>query len=550
MITVWTQAYNTKRYIRQCIESVLAQTYTDFEYLIVDNGSTDGTGEIIDEYASKDSRIRVLREPENYRGIRYSLLLDNINGEYFAALDSDDWLDRDFLERLLEWCEEDNLDMCVCGSMYHHEDFRTEGLLRNPPAKEMFTHSEIPRNFGLIHSFLRTTWGKLVRAKCIRQADLALFKRLVDMQCNGTDTAFTVSVFDACERIGMLNRCMHHYRIRGGSAFHEYDPKRYAAYELLHEQSLNLLARFGPVSEANRRFTNRVFLHAIKDIFGICVDAKLSESDKITEIAEVLSKPRVVETRKADAWDDWRILQPYLEWVLVHKRTAEISNEVLRKILLFAEPLLFETLSERDLGVLLKNDRAAIDIVLGDYRSAYETLVKTAEVDGCPIPSAEEFCIAKSGGDDAEHLAYLLQMGEIHASRQHSVLVHALRIMNRNRLLSCVVLDESVFTFPDVIMAIYKGDLAAAIGRAAELMECRAFEERLQLAALMRYVSAAATDVQAFVYFSKVHAAELLKANLLPQATEALRDLNEMLPHDPEVQELMEYLPPGKKGEQ
>ena len=65
MITIYTQVYNAKPYIRQCVESVLHQTYPHFEYYLADNGSTDGCKEILEEYAASDSRIKLFRNEKN-----------------------------------------------------------------------------------------------------------------------------------------------------------------------------------------------------------------------------------------------------------------------------------------------------------------------------------------------------------------------------------------------------------------------------------------------------------------------------------------------------
>ena len=112
-ITIYTQAYNTKSYLDQCVSSVLSQTYTDFEYLLLDNGCTDGSSEILEQYAKRDQRIHLIKFEKNQRGQRLTLTNQYATGEYYAVLDSDDWWELDYLERLIGFLECNSLDLAV-----------------------------------------------------------------------------------------------------------------------------------------------------------------------------------------------------------------------------------------------------------------------------------------------------------------------------------------------------------------------------------------------------------------------------------------------------
>ena len=92
MVTIYTQVYNTKSFLPQCIDSVLKQTYQDFEYVLVDNGSDDGCQEILERYAAQDCRIRLVRFEANRIGpIWLQIAQESSPGKYIANLDSDDW---------------------------------------------------------------------------------------------------------------------------------------------------------------------------------------------------------------------------------------------------------------------------------------------------------------------------------------------------------------------------------------------------------------------------------------------------------------------------
>ena len=99
-ISVIVPAYNTEKYLRRCIDSILAQTFTDFELLLIDDGSTDQSGEICDEYADKDVRIKVFHKANGGVSSARNVGLDNALGEYICFCDADDWVDNDYFEQM------------------------------------------------------------------------------------------------------------------------------------------------------------------------------------------------------------------------------------------------------------------------------------------------------------------------------------------------------------------------------------------------------------------------------------------------------------------
>jgi glycosyltransferase involved in cell wall biosynthesis len=127
MISVIMITYNREQYVRNMIEDILGQTYTNFEYIIIDNGSTDASGKIADEYARNDKRIKVihLNEPKSI-GCARNLGLKKSIGEYIAYVDDDDRVEPDFLEFLMSLIEEHNADISMCGAT------EGDGTTRNP----------------------------------------------------------------------------------------------------------------------------------------------------------------------------------------------------------------------------------------------------------------------------------------------------------------------------------------------------------------------------------------------------------------------------------
>ena len=101
-ISVIIPVYNTEKYLHRCIDSILAQTFTDYELLLINDGSKDNSGTICDEYAKKDSRIRVVHKENGGVSSARNMGLDNAKGEWICFIDSDDWVEKEYLKVLYQ----------------------------------------------------------------------------------------------------------------------------------------------------------------------------------------------------------------------------------------------------------------------------------------------------------------------------------------------------------------------------------------------------------------------------------------------------------------
>jgi len=115
LISVIIPAFNVEKYIHRCMESLIKQTYSHLEILLVDDGSTDETGNICDKYAQKDNRIKVIHKKNGGQSEARNYALDIANGKYITFLDSDDYISEDYIEYLYNLLKNNNADISVCG---------------------------------------------------------------------------------------------------------------------------------------------------------------------------------------------------------------------------------------------------------------------------------------------------------------------------------------------------------------------------------------------------------------------------------------------------
>ncbi|MDY6045843.1 MAG: glycosyltransferase family 2 protein, partial [Anaerobutyricum sp.] len=151
-ISMIVPVYQVEKYIAQCIESVINQTFHDFELILIDDGSKDNSGKICDSYAEKDNRIRVIHTENKGAAAARNMGLEQASGRYITFLDGDDYLAENMLERLYEVIDGSEYDVVVCDFLnllpdekenfiVHLQDMEING-------REVLTHWKNRKNYG------------------------------------------------------------------------------------------------------------------------------------------------------------------------------------------------------------------------------------------------------------------------------------------------------------------------------------------------------------------------------------------------------------------
>ena len=115
MVSIIVPIYNTEQYLRKCIESILNQTYKNLEIILINDGSIDKSGLICDEYAYSDSRINVIHNVNSGVSAARNIGLDNASGKYITFVDSDDYIEKNYIETLVNAIEINNAELAICG---------------------------------------------------------------------------------------------------------------------------------------------------------------------------------------------------------------------------------------------------------------------------------------------------------------------------------------------------------------------------------------------------------------------------------------------------
>lgn len=171
LVSVIIIAYNIEQYIEKCLDSVLNQTYTNLEIMVVDDASTDKTRQICDEYVGKDSRVKVIHLSKNEGAANArNLAIENTNGEYLTFIDGDDWVNDNYVEEFLDLAEKNNAE-AVIGPYYRFSD--KEGMFYFYDAG--YSTGELKLDDYLRERTLKkvawytTAWGKLYHRRLFNE---------------------------------------------------------------------------------------------------------------------------------------------------------------------------------------------------------------------------------------------------------------------------------------------------------------------------------------------------------------------------------------------
>ena len=208
-VSVIIPVYNVSKYLKPCLDSIINQTLKEIEIICVDDGSTDNSLEILNEYKEKDSRFIVLTQQNKYAGIARNTGLEKATGKYVCFLDSDDFFELSMLEQMYNKIEKDNSDVVVCG--YYNYDNQNNKVLntylvREPFIKQSpFSPQQIKPH---IFNFCRPNpWTKLFKRELFLKYNIKFDGTICSNDLSAVYTALIVA-----ERISTLDKPLIYYR--------------------------------------------------------------------------------------------------------------------------------------------------------------------------------------------------------------------------------------------------------------------------------------------------------------------------------------------------
>lgn len=222
LISVIIPVYNVEKYLEKCVTSVVNQTYRKLEIILVDDGSTDASGQICDKYAQIDSRIVVIHKKNGGLSSARNAGLDIARGQYLGFVDSDDYIDLEMYYELHQKCVQYNLDVVAARFVENcrgkDKAMTTTGEFRTFTGKEMLEINLLGHDKYLVTN---SVWDRLYKTELIKELRFPEGKRYEDI-------CYSTYLFLKTDKCGYYDKILYHYTIRDDSIMGQGAKKRYA----------------------------------------------------------------------------------------------------------------------------------------------------------------------------------------------------------------------------------------------------------------------------------------------------------------------------------
>ncbi len=273
-VDVVVPVYNVENFLPACVDSILQQTFSDFSLLLVDDGSTDKSGSLCDQYAKKDSRISVVHKENKGLSHTRNVGIDHANAQYLLFVDSDDFLEPDTLEQTVSAAQESGADLILFG---YYVDVVKDGKLEdrtcNLPEKAFLSDPVgiAERMVSLKRNFLfDPAWNKLYRTEILKNSQVRMPEGEIF-----EDTAFNLSLLPFLSSVDFLNKCFYHYMQRDAKRItNSYHPEKPVFLKKRHLSLMKYLERFPQIRRETVATANFIY---IKYVFSGWIDLFLPE---------------------------------------------------------------------------------------------------------------------------------------------------------------------------------------------------------------------------------------------------------------------------------
>lgn len=297
LVTIIIPAYNVEKYIDECLESAIQQTYYNIEIIIVDDGSTDGTSEICDYWGKKDNRITVIHKQNEGLGMARNSGLLVAHGVYIEFLDSDDFLDAETVNVLVNEMERNTVDAVFCNYIRFNASFQKMGKPRE--YKTVLTRKEIKAVcLDMVGSlpedqhdfnFEMSSCMALYKASVVRENRL-LFPS--EREYISEDLIFNIHYLMCSKGFTVIPDYLYHYRCNEASLTKRYSTDRFLKCLSMHQYLWSLLVKFDCTDSLELRL-DRYLLSMVR--VCICQIAKSDVPQKIKAISAIINN---VDVRK------------------------------------------------------------------------------------------------------------------------------------------------------------------------------------------------------------------------------------------------------------
>lgn len=295
-ISIIVPVYNAEKYLNECVDSILSQTLTDIEVILVDDGSTDNSPAICDEYTTRDPRVKTLHKPNGRAASARNAGLRIATGEYVAFVDSDDIV----LPQMYETMVATDADVCMCDYVrfkgkqefpFSQQCIRDGYYTKEQIRKEIYPHLVMD---GVEYPITISNWVLIIKHTIIKDNNLQYREDIHISE----DAPFGSEVLYCANSFAYLKwKNFYRYRMTEGSASKVYKSWWWDSYLRINEETENFFSKCTDYDFTQQIKANMFYL-ARAEIYYIIYDNSLSRKEQNKKIKAVMNNPRVMRMMK------------------------------------------------------------------------------------------------------------------------------------------------------------------------------------------------------------------------------------------------------------
>lgn len=292
LISIIVPVYNVEKYLEQCIESLVNQTYKNIEIIIVNDGSTDSSGELCEKLANHDSRINVIHKKNAGLGLARNTGLEFVKGKYVTFIDSDDFADVDLIENLYNGIILNNADTCIGGfkrvnddgKVLYKEEYKSVTYSGNKVVQELLLRmlGSSPEKSDAIRM---SVWNVLFSVEIIKNNNLQFCS---ERKYISEDLMFDIDYYIHSYKTTIINSTDYNYRVNNNSLTMKYRDDRFVKCKFLYNEVYGKIKEYSLSQEAFLRLQRQYFVNV-----RVCIRqentkiSKLSYNDAIRNIKSI-----------------------------------------------------------------------------------------------------------------------------------------------------------------------------------------------------------------------------------------------------------------------
>ena len=300
-ISIIVPVYNVEKYLSACVDSILEQTFSNFELILIDDGAKDNSGKICDDYERKDKRIKVIHKENAGVSEARNAGLEIATGEYIAFIDSDDCVDADYLEYALSETKKRNVDMFISGIVMEYFTAEKEAIQYTITQPQQLTVKGLFEKLQLDYPQICICgpWCKLYRNSIVQQNQIRFDKNL----SNGEDTCFNLDYFKKIKTVFFSDQIFYHYRrLNPNSLFSVFREDSYDILDHVYSKMYALILQLDCCKEAVQRFKEMYYsmlIGGVVTFFSGCNE--IGRVRRMHQIQKVCEDPMVREYKRGNS---------------------------------------------------------------------------------------------------------------------------------------------------------------------------------------------------------------------------------------------------------